>query len=234
MHTHAHAHIQHNTHTHTHIHTHAYTCTHTIHTHTHTHTYIHMQHTHTHKHTHTHSHTHTHTQNTTHHNRTCWTGSLIFFSYLLLKILFIAFHFSYPPIILKSGFPSIEAFYVPQAYTLRRFYQYFDHFLGLRMWKMQLLDEKHLLIKYASEDVVTLQIQDPNSQPSFFMVYNMETTQVLGVYENTSEELAYLFETFCDMFRNASLYYEVGFWGSWEGWGRECSSLVKGSKLLLK
>ena len=26
------------------------------------------------------------------------------------------------------------------------------------MWKMQLLDEKHLLIKYASEDVVTLQI----------------------------------------------------------------------------
>ena len=83
------------------------------------------------------------------------------------------------------------------------------------MWKMQLLDEKHLLIKYASEDVVTLQIQDPNSQPSFFMVYNMETTQVLGVYENTSEELATLFETFCDMFRNASLYYEVGWRSGW-------------------
>jgi hypothetical protein len=98
-----------------------------------------------------------------------------------------------------------------QAYTLRRFYQYFDHFLGLRMWKMQLLDERHLLIKYASEDVVTLQIQDPNSQPSFFVVYNMETTEVLGVYENTSEELAELFENFCDMFRNASLYYEVIF-----------------------
>lgn len=98
-----------------------------------------------------------------------------------------------------------------EAYTLRRFYQYFDHFLGLRMWKMQLLDEQHLLIKYASEDVVTLQIQDPNSQPSFFMVYNMETTQVLGVYENTSEELAELFEDFCDMFRNASLYYEVDY-----------------------
>ena len=74
---------------------------------------------------------------------------------------------------------------------------------------MQLLDEQHLLIKYASEEVVTLQIQDPNSQPSFFVVYNMETTQVLGVYENTSEELATMFENFCDMFRNASLYYEV-------------------------
>ncbi|KAK7115345.1 DET1 homolog [Littorina saxatilis] len=98
-----------------------------------------------------------------------------------------------------------------EAYTLRRFYQYFDHFLGLRMWKMQLLDEHHLLIKYASEDVVTLQIQDPNSQPSFFMVYNMQTTQVLGVFENTSDELAQLFENFCDMFRNASLYYEVDF-----------------------
>ncbi len=43
---------------------------------------------------------------------------------------------------------------------------------------MQLLDENHLLIKYASEDVVTLKTSDPNSQPSFFVVYNMVSTQV--------------------------------------------------------
>ncbi|XP_014661580.1 PREDICTED: DET1 homolog isoform X2 [Priapulus caudatus] len=89
---------------------------------------------------------------------------------------------------------------------LRRFFQHFDQFRNLRMWKMQLLDESHLLIKYGSEDVVTLRTADPNSQPSFFVVYNMATTRVVGVYENTSERLLELFENFSDMFRNASLH----------------------------
>ena len=97
------------------------------------------------------------------------------------------------------------------AYELRKFYQYFDQFLALRMWKMQLLDENHLLIKYASEDVVTLKISEPNSQPSFFVVYNMLSTEVVAVYENTSEELLELFENFCDMFRNATLHTEAQF-----------------------
>jgi de-etiolated-1 len=79
------------------------------------------------------------------------------------------------------------------------------------MWKMQLLDENHLLIKYASEDVVTLKCQDPNSQPSFFVVYNMTTTEVLAVFENTSEKLLELFENFCDLFRNATLHSESQF-----------------------
>lgn len=94
---------------------------------------------------------------------------------------------------------------------LLKFYQYFDQFLHLRLWKMQLLDEDHLLIKYASEDVVTLRISDPNSQPSFFVVYNMVTTQVIAVYENTSERLLELFENFCDLFRNATLHSEAQF-----------------------
>ena len=33
----------------------------------------------------------------------------------------------------------------------------------------------------------------------------MITSQVIGVYENTSEELLGLFESFCDLFRNGSL-----------------------------
>ena len=94
-------------------------------------------------------------------------------------------------------------------YELRKFYQYFEQFVALKMWKMQLLDENHLLIKYASEDVVTLKISDPNSQPSFFVVYNMATTEVIAVYENTSEDLLELFENFCDMFRNATLHTEA-------------------------
>lgn len=39
---------------------------------------------------------------------------------------------------------------------VRKFYQYFDQLRSLRIWKIQLLDTAHLLIKYASEDVVTL------------------------------------------------------------------------------
>ena len=101
-----------------------------------------------------------------------------------------------------------------EEYTLKpllKFYQYFDQFRSLRMWKMQLLDENHLLIKYASEEVVTLRTSDPNSQPSFFVVYNMVSTEVIAVFENTSEELLELFENFCDMFRNATLHCEAQF-----------------------
>ncbi|XP_015911482.1 DET1 homolog [Parasteatoda tepidariorum] len=89
---------------------------------------------------------------------------------------------------------------------LLHFYHNFQHFLLLRMWKMQLLDKNHLLIKYASEDVTTLRLMDPNSQPSFFVVYNMITTEVLAVYENTSDQLLSIFENFCDFFRNAALH----------------------------
>ena len=47
---------------------------------------------------------------------------------------------------------------------LRRFFQHFDSFRALRIWKMQMLDEQHFLLKYASEDVVTLRSPEPNLQ----------------------------------------------------------------------
>jgi len=97
---------------------------------------------------------------------------------------------------------------------LRKFYKYFDQIRWLKMWKMQLLDENHLLIKYASEEVVTLRSSEPNSHPSYFVVYNTENTNVIAVYENTSEELLDLFENFCDLFRNACLSSESRFTSS--------------------
>ncbi|XP_032831741.1 DET1 homolog isoform X1 [Petromyzon marinus] len=95
------------------------------------------------------------------------------------------------------------------ATARRRFFQRFDQLRALRMWKMQLLDESHLLVKYAGEDVVTLKVTDPSQQPSFFVVYNMVSTEVLAVFENTSEELLDLFENFCDLFRNATLHSDA-------------------------
>ncbi|XP_069768022.1 DET1 homolog isoform X2 [Narcine bancroftii] len=94
------------------------------------------------------------------------------------------------------------------AAAKRHFFKYFDQLQQLRMWKMQLLDENHLLIKYTSEDIVTLRVTDP-SQPSFFVVYNMVTTRVLAVFENTCDELLQLFENFCDLYRNATLHSEA-------------------------
>ena len=88
--------------------------------------------------------------------------------------------------------------------ALRKFYQNFDQFCSFRIWKMQLLDENHLLLKYANEEVITLRLSDLNSPPSLFVVYNMSTSCVIAVFENTSEELLQLFESFCDFFRNSS------------------------------
>lgn len=50
--------------------------------------------------------------------------------------------------------------------------------MSLRMWKMQLLDVDNMLIRYASEDMVTAKVQEPSTQASFFMIYNMTTATV--------------------------------------------------------
>ncbi|KAL1449973.1 hypothetical protein WDU94_002438 [Cyamophila willieti] len=93
-----------------------------------------------------------------------------------------------------------------QPYELRKFHKFFDEYRNVRLWKMQLLDENHLLLKYASEDVVTFKTTESvYSQHYFFVFYNMITSQVLAVFENTSEALVQLFEHFTDCFRNARL-----------------------------
>jgi de-etiolated-1 len=94
---------------------------------------------------------------------------------------------------------------------VRKFFHHFSNYNALKLWKMQLLDENHLLIKYASEDVVTLKCTDANTQPSFFVVYNMKESKILAIYENTSTDLLDLFENFCDSFRNASVNCETQF-----------------------
>lgn len=70
------------------------------------------------------------------------------------------------------------------------------------MWKMQLLDEDHLLIKYAIEDVVTLKAHEPNSQSAVFVFYNIWECKILGIFDNKSEDLLWLYENFSDSFRN--------------------------------
>lgn len=43
---------------------------------------------------------------------------------------------------------------------------------------MQMLDENHLLLKYASEDVIVFKTTENSSQLSLFVFYNVITTEV--------------------------------------------------------
>lgn len=87
---------------------------------------------------------------------------------------------------------------------LALFHQQFEQFASLTLWKMQLLDESHLLLKFGCPDVVQQRQADLNNQTSFFVVYNMYSTEVIGVYENTNKEFAQTFEQFCEHFRACS------------------------------
>lgn len=95
---------------------------------------------------------------------------------------------------------------------LMKFFQKYDDIVSLRMWKMQLLSNHQVLIRYAKEDTVTNKLTDPISQPALIVIYNLETTEIEAVYENTSEELLYIYERHADSFRvpvSHSLSYHI-------------------------
>ncbi len=81
------------------------------------------------------------------------------------------------------------------------FYERFNEYVSLRLWKLQLMSEKMLLLKYADEDIVSMKQQDPASQPAIFAFYDIQSTEILGVYDNSSEKLLRLFENYSDEFR---------------------------------
>lgn len=88
-------------------------------------------------------------------------------------------------------------------YGTRGLHWVMEDLLALRLSKLQLLDESHLLLKYAMEEVVTFRNGQPNNTPSLFVVYNMDTTEITGVYEHTSPQLLEIMENFHDHFRNS-------------------------------
>lgn len=93
-----------------------------------------------------------------------------------------------------------EAYYstTDRAKKLRRFYQNFDQFCSLKMFKLQLLSPNHLLIRLTAE-VNLPRIVD--LCPCLFVVYEIDKAQVIAAYDNSSTELLWLLENFCDQFR---------------------------------
>lgn len=84
---------------------------------------------------------------------------------------------------------------------IMNYFYNFEMLSDLRLWKMQLLSNCRLLLKFASQDVVTLKSADPMSQPALIGVYNIDTTEFEVVFENTSEELLRVYEDNADCFR---------------------------------
>ncbi|KAJ3187845.1 acid phosphatase det1 [Gaertneriomyces sp. JEL0708] len=77
--------------------------------------------------------------------------------------------------------------------ALSHFYRTFTQFQSLVMWRMHFLDAEHIIIKFGNRDVVVSAGKNVETsatqQAQFFVLYSLTTTQVLAVYENTSEEL---------------------------------------------
>ena len=84
---------------------------------------------------------------------------------------------------------------------LVRFFEKFNDLSSLRLWKMQLLSDHELLLKYASEDTVTMKHSNPISQPALIALYDIKTTEMVAVFENTSQELLQIYESHADSFR---------------------------------
>ncbi|XP_020685394.1 light-mediated development protein DET1 isoform X2 [Dendrobium catenatum] len=84
----------------------------------------------------------------------------------------------------------------------KKFYFHFQDYIDLIMWKVQFLDRHHLLIKFGSVDGVVSRTTEQH--PSFFAVYNIEKAEIISFFQNSTEELYYLYEQFCDHFTASS------------------------------
>jgi de-etiolated-1 len=85
--------------------------------------------------------------------------------------------------------------------ALRHFFVCIEQYSNLLMWKMQLLDEQHVLIKFGALDSIVGRMVDFSTHSALFVVYNTQTTDIVGVFTNASEHLFSQFENFCDFFR---------------------------------
>ncbi|GBG74929.1 hypothetical protein CBR_g19443 [Chara braunii] len=98
---------------------------------------------------------------------------------------------------------------VSRAQRIKRFHFNFQQFIDLVMWKVQFLDRCHLLIKFGSADGVVgrnadgvvLRNTDGSHQNAFLAVYDVERTEIVAFYQNSSEELLRLYERFNDHFK---------------------------------
>jgi len=87
----------------------------------------------------------------------------------------------------------------------KQFFYNFNIFANLRVWKVQLIDEEHMLIKYEQEDMF-MNRENIYRNWNLYVVYNYKTSEIINVYPQFSEEFLYIYENFVDYFRHPAYY----------------------------
>ncbi|TPX44184.1 hypothetical protein SeLEV6574_g04662 [Synchytrium endobioticum] len=74
--------------------------------------------------------------------------------------------------------------------AIRHFYLTYPYFAALVMWRVQFIDQHHLMIKMGNlEQVVGKNVEPTTTTSSFFVIYSLVTTQVIGIFDNASGSL---------------------------------------------
>lgn len=84
---------------------------------------------------------------------------------------------------------------------IQQFYRDFDIYVKLRIWKLQLIDDEHILLKYDLECPLRTRPENLKS-PNFFVIYNWKSAEILNVYYQYSDILLTAYENYCDSFRH--------------------------------
>lgn len=88
---------------------------------------------------------------------------------------------------------------------LQQFYRDFDIYVKLRIWKLQLIDEEHILLKYDLECPLRQKAENINS-PNYFVIYNWKKAEIINVYFQYSDILLTAYENYCDAFRHTPFH----------------------------
>lgn len=82
----------------------------------------------------------------------------------------------------------------------KKFYKRFSVFERMKIYRMRLIDEENIFIRYVDEDLLNRHIQE-DDDVSFFAFYNIPKNEILAVYENNDPVCLNIFEKFVDCFR---------------------------------
>ncbi|CAF3924632.1 unnamed protein product [Rotaria sordida] len=87
-----------------------------------------------------------------------------------------------------------------------RFIHSFNDYLASKFYKVQFLTNNIILLKFAHETIVNKRQQEQQMHYALFVVYNIQTSTILNIYDDSSIELANIFEKYNDDFRSSSSY----------------------------
>ena len=85
-----------------------------------------------------------------------------------------------------------------------RFIHSFNDYLASKFYKVQFLTHHIILLKFAHETIVNKRQQEQQMHHALFVVYDIQTSTILNIYDDASVELATIFEKYNDEFRSSS------------------------------